>query len=69
MSTVKTLQLLQPYFGHLSCMPVVYVTRDASNLNQSPFSVIEKLLLFFFVKLGSPCRKPSYLATLLIFLP
>ena len=25
--TVKTFGLLQPYFGHLSCMPVVYVTR------------------------------------------
>ena len=25
--TVKTFGLLQPYFGHLSCVPVVYVTR------------------------------------------
>ena len=25
--TVKTFELLQPYFDHLSCMPVVYVTR------------------------------------------
>ena len=25
--TVKTFGLIQPYFGHLSCMPVVYVTR------------------------------------------
>ena len=25
--TVKTLGLLQPYFGHLSCMIVAYVTR------------------------------------------
>ena len=25
--TVKTFGLLQPYFDHLSCMPVVYVTR------------------------------------------
>ena len=25
--TVKTFGLLQPYFGHVSCMPVVYVTR------------------------------------------
>ena len=24
--TVKTFGLLQPYFGHLSCMPVVCVT-------------------------------------------
>ena len=24
--TIKTLWLLQPYFGHLSCIPVVYVT-------------------------------------------
>ena len=24
--TVKTFGLLQPYFGHVSCMPVVYVT-------------------------------------------
>ena len=24
--TVKTLGLLQPYFGHLSCIPVAYVT-------------------------------------------
>ena len=47
--TVKTFGLLQPYFGHLSCMPVVYVTccktsKDASNQNQS-LSVVEKLLL------------------------
>ena len=48
--TVKTLGLLQPYFGHLSCMPVVHVTcytlqtsKDASNLIQS---VVEKLLYF-----------------------
>ena len=25
--TVKTFGLHQPYFGHVSCMPVVYVTR------------------------------------------
>ena len=25
--TVKTFGLLQPYYGRLSCMPVVYVTR------------------------------------------
>ena len=25
--TVKIFGLLQPYFGHLSCMPVVYMTR------------------------------------------
>ena len=47
--TVKTYGLLQPYFGHLSCMPVVNVTccktsKDASNQNQS-LSVVEKLLL------------------------
>ena len=24
-NAVKTFRLLQPYFGHLSCMPVVYV--------------------------------------------
>ena len=48
--TVKMLGLLQPYFGHLCCMPVVYVThytiqtsKDASNLVQS---VVEKLLYF-----------------------
>ena len=47
---VKTLGLLQPYFGRLTCMPVVYVTcytlqtsKDASNLIQS---VVEKLLYF-----------------------
>ena len=58
--TVKMLGLLQPYFGHLSCMPVVYVTRytlqtskDASNLIQS---VVENLL--HFVRLGSSCRRP-----------
>ena len=58
--TVKTLGLLQPYFGHLSCMPVVYVTcytlqtsKDASNLSQS---VVEKLLCF--VRLGFSCRRP-----------
>ena len=71
--TVKTYGLLQPYVGHLSCMPAVYVTccktsKDASNQNQS-LSVVEKLLLF---KLGS-CRKPnyikpSYLAAFLAFL-
>ena len=43
-----TVKLLQPYFGHLSCMPVVYVTccktsKDASNQNQS-LSVVEKLV-------------------------
>ena len=47
--TVKTFGLLQPYFGHLSCMPVVCVThykleKDASYLNQS-ISVVEKPLL------------------------
>ena len=26
LGTVKTFGLLQPYFGHLSCMPVVCVT-------------------------------------------
>ena len=67
--TVKTFELFQTYFGHLSCMPVVYVTccktsKDASNQNQS-LTVVEKLLLF--VKLGS-CRKPSYLAAFLAFL-
>ena len=63
--TVKTFGLLQPYFGHLSCMPVVYVTHcKTSNQNQS-LSVVEKL--FHFVKLGS-CGKPSYLAALLAFL-
>ena len=56
--TVKTFGLLQPYFGHLSCMPVVCVThyklqRDASYLNQS-LCVIEKLL----PQLGSSYRKP-----------
>ena len=61
---------IQPYFGHLSYMHVVYVTccktsKDASNQNQS-LTVVEKLLLF--VKLGS-CRKPSYLAAFLAFLP
>ena len=35
-------------FGHLNCMPVVYVTRNAYNLNKN---VVEKLLPF--VKLGS----------------
>ena len=25
--TVKTFELLQPYFSHLSCMPAVYVTQ------------------------------------------
>ena len=55
--TVKTLGLFQPHFGHLSCMPVVYVTRymletskDDSNLIQS---VVEKLLYF-----GFSCRRP-----------
>ena len=47
--TVKTFGLLQPYFGHLSCMPVVCVThyklqKEASYLNQS-LSVVEKPLL------------------------
>ena len=60
LSTVKTLGLLQPYFGHLSCMPVVYVicytlqtSKDASNLIQS---VVEKLL--YFTRLGFPYRRP-----------
>ena len=56
--TVKTFGLLQPYFGHLSCMLVVCVThyklqKDASNLNQS-LRVIEKLL----PQLRSSYRKP-----------
>ena len=57
--TVKT-----SYYGHLSCMPVVYVqtSRDASKLIES-LSVVETLLLF--VNFGSSCRKPSYLATFL----
>jgi len=55
---MKTFGLLQPYFGHLNCMPVVCVTkyelqRDASYLNQS-LSVVEKLL----PQLGSSYRKP-----------
>ena len=46
--TVKKFGLLQPYFGHLSCMPVVCVTHyktsnNASCLNQS-LTVVEKFL-------------------------
>ena len=47
--TVKMFGLLQPYFGHLSCMPVVCVThyklqKDASYLNQSLKCIVEKPL-------------------------
>ena len=45
--TVKTFGLLQPYYGHLSCIPVVYVTsyKLQANLIES-LSVVEMLLLF-----------------------
>ena len=44
---VKTFGLLQPYFGHLSCMPVVYVTHYKTSKECFLFfflSVVEKLL-------------------------
>ena len=44
---MKTFGLLQPYFGHLSCMPVVYVTRyKLQGMLPICLSVVEKLLLF-----------------------
>ena len=66
--TVKVLGLLQPYFWssqlHACCVrDTLQTSRDTSNSNQS-LSVVEKLLPF-----GSSCRKPSYLVTLLAFLP
>ena len=30
--TAKTFGLFQPYFGHLSCMPVVYVTHKVQGM-------------------------------------
>ena len=51
---------------HACCVrDMLQTSKDASNLIQS-LSVVEKLLLF--VKSGS-CRKPSYLAAFLAFLP
>ena len=42
--TIKTFGLLQPHFGHLWCLPVVYITpKDAYNLNES---VIDKFFPF-----------------------
>ena len=32
--TVKTFGLLQPNFGHLNCMPVLYVTHKIHNFDQ-----------------------------------
>ena len=29
--TIKTFEFLQPYFGHLSCMPVPCVTQGVAN--------------------------------------
>ena len=29
--TIETFELLQPYFGHLSCMPVPCVTQGVTN--------------------------------------
>ena len=48
--TVKMFGLLQPYFGHLSCMPVVCVThyklqKDASYLNQRLRSLSMRIFL------------------------
>lgn len=53
MHTVKAFELLQPKFGHLSCMSVVQC-KNIFNLNHS---VVERLLPF--LKLESFCRKPS----------
>ena len=48
---------------HACCVcDMLQTSRDASNLVES-FRVVETLLLF--VTLGSSCRNPSYLATLL----
>ena len=62
--TIKTFELLQPYFGHLSCMPVVY--GDTLENFKGCFQFGWKLeTLLLFVTLGSSCRKPSYLDTFL----
>ena len=43
-NTVKTFVLLQPYFGHLSCMPVVCVTHYKTSKGCFLFeSKVEKL--------------------------
>ena len=62
--TVKTSGLLQPYFGHLSCMPVVCMTHYKTSKECFLFeSKVEELV----PHLGSSYRKPicSYLVTLL----
>ena len=69
--TVKTFWLLQPYFGHLSCMPDVCVTHYKTSkgcflLNQS-LSVVEKLLSHIYRIFLQ--KAYSYLVTLLPFLP
>ena len=69
--TVKTFWLLQPYFGHLSCMPDVCVTHYKTSkgcflLNQS-LSVVEKLLFHIYRIFLQ--KAYSYLVTLLPFLP
>ena len=68
--TVKTFWLLQPYFGHLSCMPDVCVTHYKTSkgcflLNQS-LSVVEKLLSHIYRIFLQ--KAYSYLVTLLPFL-
>ena len=50
--TVEKVGLLQPYFGYLSCMLVVFVIIEGMLIR----NVLEKLLLF--VKLVYPFRRP-----------
>ena len=53
--TVKRFGLLQPHFGHLSCIPFVCMTHKVQGmLYNSNQSIVEKLPSF--VKLVSPFR-------------
>ena len=52
MTTVKTFRLLQPCFGHLSCIPFVWVTRKVQGMRKG---LVEKPPSF--IKLVSPFRK------------
>ena len=55
---VKTFGLLQPHFGHLWCLPVVYITpKDAYNLNES---VIDMFFPFVGVRSIHDQRPFSY---------
>ena len=65
--TVKTLWLLQPYFGHLSCMPDVCVTHYKTSEGCFLFESKLKKLLSHIYRIFLQ-KAYSYLVTLLPFL-